>query len=167
MALASLDARAPPPPLLEPPSKYYAKVVIKGKPHFAPFLHSLRRRYSRRGGFYVLCRGATGEVRRHKTAARCRRHVLFCKIKVRPQAYWSYPLWCPCFGQRKPALSFHFAETKIILIIRRLVGSRDGSIYNLHLRAQVCFAIIRGMQNKHHHIMYDVAMSHLSTRGVS
>ena len=72
-----------------------------------------------------------------------------------------------CFGQRKPALSLHFAETKRILIIRRLVGSSDGSIYNLHLRAQVCFAIIRGMQNKHHHIMYDVAMSHLSTRGVS
>ena len=50
MALASLDARAPPPPLPAPPSpatpaspsKYYAKVVIKGKPHFAPFLHSLR-----------------------------------------------------------------------------------------------------------------------------
>ena len=56
-----------------PPSKYYAKVVIKGKPHFAPFLHSLRRRYSRRGGFYVLwaeqacrpwgCRGCHGNPR--------------------------------------------------------------------------------------------------------
>ena len=74
--------------------------------------------------------------------------------------------YLPTALQRKPASSFHFAETKIILIIRRLVGS-SGSIYNLHLRAQVCFAIIRGMQNKHHHIMYDVAMSHLSTRGVS
>ena len=87
---------APPPPLPAPPatpSKYYAKVVIKGKPHFAPFLHSLRRRYSRRGGFYVLCRDATGEVRPHNTAARCRGRILFCKIRVRPRAYWSYPLW--------------------------------------------------------------------------
>ena len=44
MALASLDARAPPPPLpASPPSKYYAKVVIKGKPHFAPFLKTQQR----------------------------------------------------------------------------------------------------------------------------
>ena len=74
-----------------------------------------------RGLHITVVRGATGAVRTPKldktpnTAARCRRRVLFCKIKVRPRSCRSYPVWRPwvCSVQPKPLFWFRFdTDTK-------------------------------------------------------